>query len=109
MSEPVRSYWRPAQGLDFGRVAVSADRGGVRDTGEVFASLQQSPDGRDLVQVTVHKESQFAAVLQLTMAVDDAIAVVGALQGVIDDALTRSGQSPRPATPVRIDRSGRAA
>lgn len=109
MSEPVRSYWKPAQGMDFERVTVSADRGRVRDTGEVFASLQHRPDGRDLVQVTVHKEVQFAAILQLTMTVDDALAVVGILQGVIHDALTESGQSPHPAAPVRIDGSGRAA
>ncbi|MGV9927702.1 hypothetical protein [Nocardia rhamnosiphila] len=109
MSEPVRSYWKPGQGLDFARVTVSADRGRVRDTGEVFASLQRSPDGQDLVQVTVHKEVQFAAILQLTMTVDDALAVVGVLQGVIHDALTQSGQSPHPATPVRIDGSERAA
>ncbi|MEV0105516.1 hypothetical protein AB0H42_04115 [Nocardia sp. NPDC050799] len=109
MSEPVRSYWKPAQGMDFRRVTVSADRGRARDTGEVFASLQYSPAGQDLVQVTVHKEAQFAAILQLTMTIDDALAVVGVLQGAIHDALTQSGQSPRPATPVRIDGSERAA
>ncbi|WP_327150038.1 hypothetical protein [Nocardia sp. NBC_01329] len=109
MSEPVRSYWKPGQGMDFGRVTVSADRGRLRDTGEVFASLQHGPNGQDLVQVTVHKESQFTAILQLTMTVDDAIAVLGAVQGVLHDAFDQAGQSPRRAAPVRIDGSGQAA
>ncbi|WP_280460148.1 hypothetical protein [Nocardia carnea] len=52
------------------------------------------------MQVTVHKESEFATVLQLTMTVADAIAVLGAVQSVIHEAL--NGQYPRPTAPVRV-------
>ncbi|WP_157183564.1 hypothetical protein [Nocardia takedensis] len=106
MNTPVRVSWRPSHLPDFGRVTVSADRGRLRDTGEVFASHYTSPDGTDMVQVTVHTEQGFAAVVHLDMTLADATALVGVLRGVISDALTRSGRSTVPTAPVRTDLAG---
>ncbi|WP_157183789.1 hypothetical protein [Nocardia takedensis] len=106
MNTPVRVSWRPSHLPDFGRVTVSADRGRVRDTGEVFASHYTGPDGTDMVQVTVHKEQGFAAVVHLDMTLADATAILGVLRGAITDAFARSGRSPVPSAPVRTDLAG---
>jgi hypothetical protein len=79
-------YRKPQRGMDFHRVLVSADRGHLRESCEVFANyLPDAIQGRQ-IQVTLHKEHNFAAVLHLAMTVDDAIAVVGVLQAVIRQA-----------------------
>lgn len=81
-----RRYWKPEQGMDFHRVLVSADRGRLRESCEAFASYLPDAMGQRQIQMTLHKEHNFAAVLHMAMTVDDAIAVVGVLQAAIRQA-----------------------
>ncbi|MCZ9328699.1 hypothetical protein [Nocardia farcinica] len=93
-------YWKPGPGLDFDRATVSADHGRIRATGEVFTSHRTDPTAGTLVQLSVHQDAQFAPVLHLSMTVEAACAVLGALKAAIDDATT-TGQVPHPTAPIR--------
>ncbi|WP_067833354.1 hypothetical protein [Nocardia lijiangensis] len=85
-TEQARGYWKPGAGIDFHRVAVSVDRGRVRESCEVFANVVPAAEQGRQIQLVLHKETQFAAVAHLAMTVDDAIAVVRVLQAAIRQA-----------------------
>ncbi|QIS19215.1 hypothetical protein [Nocardia terpenica] len=86
-TEGDRSYWKPSRGLDFQRVRVAADNGRIRTTCEVFARHNPTAEAADQVQLTLHKQQAFAAVVHLGMSVEDALAVYGVLGAALQDAL----------------------
>ncbi|MEV6136482.1 hypothetical protein AB0L63_10540 [Nocardia sp. NPDC051990] len=90
-NESSRGYWKPERGMDFHRVLVSADRGHLRESCEVFANYLPDAMGQRQIQVSLHKEHNFAAVLHMAMTVDDAVAVVGVLQAAIGQATGGQG------------------
>ncbi|MGO4614414.1 hypothetical protein AB4305_08830 [Nocardia sp. 2YAB30] len=97
--ESSHGYWKPQRGMDFHRVLVSADRGHLRETCEVFANYLPDATQNRHIQVTLHKEHNFAAVLHLAMTVNDANAVVGVLQAVIRQATGGEHALPEKGTP----------
>ncbi|MET8878681.1 hypothetical protein [Nocardia sp. NPDC004604] len=97
--ESSHGYWKPERGMDFHRVLVSADRGHLRESCEVFANYLPGATQDRQIQVTLHKERNFAAVLYLAMTVDDAIAVAGVLQAVIRQATGAEHALPGAGSP----------